>query len=152
MSEGIGNCTALTKLILYRTNIKTLPESKKITSFSFTTSCLAWTIAEPLWSMSIFVAMPEGIGGLVHLQTLNCQSCDKLESLPNSKIVLFSFIILWLAWTITPHRLLFRFWLFTISEGIGLLVNLQTFNCAECWELAMIPESKITFISFRTLS
>ena len=38
--------------------------------------------------------MSEGIGGLVNLQTLDCQECYKLESLPNSKIVLFSFIIL----------------------------------------------------------
>ena len=42
------------------------------------------------WSFTI----SEGIGGLVNLQTLNCRNCRKLESLPDSKIVLFSFIIL----------------------------------------------------------
>ena len=38
--------------------------------------------------------MSEGIGGLVNLQTLDCSSCRNLESLPDRKIVLFSFIIL----------------------------------------------------------
>ena len=73
----LAKITTLTDLSLDSSDMETLPEG-----------ICHWIC------LFLTYTMPEGIGGLVNLQTLNCCLCQKLESLPNSKIVLFSFIIL----------------------------------------------------------
>ena len=50
--------------------------------------------------MFIFVTMPEGIGSLVNLETLICWECNKLESLPESKLVLFFLPTLYLVFSV----------------------------------------------------
>ena len=90
MSEGLGDCKALTNLnVINCTKLEKLPESKK-TVILLSFSCFAGTIIPHRLLFRFWhIAMPEGIGNLIHLETLNCFYCESLVSIPESKIVYF---------------------------------------------------------------
>ena len=108
ISEGLGDCKALINLdVSWCKKLEKLPESKKtviLLSFSY----FAWNIIPHRLLFRFWhIAMPEGIGNLVHLETLNCEWCRSLVSIPESKIVYFLTLDLVFSlnhlWTILTH-------------------------------------------------
>ena len=141
MSEGIGNCKALTHLDLSgdfdyegepTSRLKSLPESKLAHNLA-----ISWTTEPP--------QSPKASGIWYILRRSTVEDARVWSQFPKVRSFIFSLLTLYLD-GYNSEAFYLKFIFGTISEGLGDCKALTNLNVRSCKRLEKLPESKKTVI------
>ena len=91
--------------------------------------------------MRAFRSLPQRIGELTNLRTLDLRHISRLQFLPEG--IPCSNRLRRIERCITVAPTLYRFVSSPLSEGLGQLTNLEKLNLVECMSLVSLPEGSL---------